>query len=189
MHAGRCEAILEQLRSEIAEMKSELDSVRDHMAIRECLQRYVRGLDRHDVNLEKSAFWSDAQINYGSRFSGGREAFIERGNNWHAERYELHQHHLTSYTIEIDGDEAHVESYLIHIMRRRDGMQDIGSGRYVDRLVKRNGLWKILVREFVAEGRMEAESIFDYSSIVSRSESRQNRNDVSYMRPLPFRLV
>src|SRR5271154_3476162 len=48
----------------------------DRQQIRDCLTRYVRGLDRHDELLLASAFWPDARIAYGNTFSGTRDKFV-----------------------------------------------------------------------------------------------------------------
>ncbi|MEJ0039683.1 MAG: nuclear transport factor 2 family protein [Gammaproteobacteria bacterium] len=62
-------------------MARELGYVRDRQAILDCLKRYTRGADRHDVELIKSAFWPDASISYGKPIS------VEEFAQWGSGRY------------------------------------------------------------------------------------------------------
>jgi hypothetical protein len=57
-------------------MNDRLGYLRDRLDIYDCLVRYARGLDRHDAELIASAFWPDAQANYGALFSGPRDDFV-----------------------------------------------------------------------------------------------------------------
>jgi hypothetical protein len=65
----------------------------DRLDIYDCTVRYARGVDRHDADLIASAFWPDAQVNYGT-FSGPRDEFV----TWAIEftsRFACHAHHIT----------------------------------------------------------------------------------------------
>ena len=97
--------------------ETKLQYLLDRLAIRDCLGRYVRGIDRHDVKILESVFWPDAQVNYTTSFSGPRDEFIAWGNELHARQYVLHQHHITNQSVDIDagGDVAHAESYVIYL--------------------------------------------------------------------------
>jgi hypothetical protein len=157
----------------------------DRLDIYDCLVRYVRGLDRHDAELIASAFWPDAQVNYGTSFSGLRDEFVDWANELES-RNAYHQHHMTSQTVDIDGDVAHVESSVLYIVRTHDKLERLGSGRYIDVLERRNGEWRIALREFLAEfGNTGTPSL-----LVERpwtGTGRWDREDLSYTRPLPRR--
>jgi len=159
----------------------------DRMEIRDVLGRYTRGIDRHDVEILKTVFWPDAQINYTSSFSGPTDDFIVWGNGVHERSFVIHEHHITNQNVDIDGDVAHVESYVLYLLRRQDGQQDFGAGRYMDVLERRNGEWRILQREFIPEMRFESPSTHDASTIPEWLRGRWDRDDVSFMRPLPRR--
>lgn len=181
---GKLSELSEKLRT-LTEKVNHLDDVN---AIRDVLNRYGRGLDRHDVELETSAFWEDAQVNYG-KFVGGREKFVEWGNALHSNVTARHEHHITNQNIDIDGDIAHVESYVIYILRTRDETSTmLGGARYLDVMERRDGEWRISLREFLPDTMILANSTFKGEFAESwcppSGEGTWDRNDLSYQRPL-----
>src|SRR5688500_14263465 len=81
----------------------------DRQDIQECLERYIRGLDRHDGELIASAFWPDAQINYGESFSGPTAEFVPWAIEIEAQYLSSH-HFLSTQNVDIQGDTAHIET-------------------------------------------------------------------------------
>jgi hypothetical protein len=157
----------------------------DRLAIYDCLVRYVRGLDRHDSELMASAFWPDAQVNYGSLFSGPRDEFVDWANELESQN-EYHAHHIGTQTVDFDGDRAHVETCVLYIVRTHASIERLGSGRYIDVLERRDGEWRISLREFLAEmGSAGAPSLLVKTPWTDRG--RWDRQDLSYVRPLPRR--
>ncbi|MEJ1966662.1 MAG: hypothetical protein WDO56_36020 [Gammaproteobacteria bacterium] len=59
---------------------------------------------------------------------------------------------------------------------------EVGSGRYIERWEKRNGEWKILVREYVHDLTVNAETVDRCGT--QPCFSRWDRGDLSYVRPL-----
>ncbi len=182
------DARLAALEAEVRRLSDQLRGLSERDAIADVLRRYIRGLDRHDAELESSAFWPDAQVNYGY-YSGLRDDFVQWGNDGHEQRYAGHEHHITNQIIDIDGDVAHVESYVIYLLRFKDETAThIGGARYIDRMERRDGQWRISVREFLPDIMMEAKSIFAgefAEAMLPRSgPGRWDRSDLSYRRPL-----
>ncbi|MBC2777023.1 nuclear transport factor 2 family protein [Parasphingopyxis marina] len=175
------------LRERIEAIEARQVYAEDRLGIHECLWRYCRGLDRHDEELESSAFWPDAQVNYGHAFSGSLADFIAWGNQGHDSFFDMHQHHLTNVTVDIDGDRAHVESYLINLMRRKDEKLDIGGARYIDLFEKRDGEWRILIREYLPDVRTEGPATVTGLGLPPSGPGRWDREDLSYARPLQRR--
>jgi ketosteroid isomerase-like protein len=167
--------------------EAQLQYMYDRLMIRDVIGRWPRGADRHDVEILESAYWEDAQINYQRQFSGGRADFIDWANELHDRQYESHMHHITNHWAEIDGNVAHAESYVIAFTRRPDGRQNVSSGRYIDKLEKRNGEWRILIREMIPEVRFVVQSAYDSSDYPDISIGRQDRGDAAFLRPLPRR--
>jgi hypothetical protein len=180
----------------IASLQAQVGELRDRQEIAAVLQRYIRGIDRHDKDLARSAFWPDARIDLGTPM--GLEDYVNHEEKALA-AYAAHQHHITGQTVVIDGKTAHVESYVFFIAVPRDRRPDevgpatpghaltgekteIGSGRYIERWEKRNGEWKILVREYVHELTVKGDAV-DYCS-TRPCLSRWDREDLSYVRPL-----
>jgi hypothetical protein len=185
-----------ELRARLAELEPRLAALSDRRDIRDTSMRYVRGADRHDKDLVRSAFWPEATISYGKPMP------VDEFVAWDESRlaaYAVHQHHITGQTVEIDGNTAHVESYVISFFVPRDKQKDgagnatpgralisekslIGSGRYIERWEKRNGEWKIVVREYVEDLGLQGETIDNCGTRVCLGT--WDRNDPSYMRPL-----
>jgi hypothetical protein len=179
------------LRARVAQLTAQVQTLMDQAAIRDVLRRYARGLDRHDVELETSAFWPDAQVNYGV-YSGERDAFVKWGNEGHEKGYRRHEHHITNQTIDIDGDTAHVESYVIYLLHEIDEKTtEIGGARYIDRMERRDGEWRIILREFLPDIYVRAPSFFT-SAFVKQAcppsgAGTWDKTDLSYVRPLQKR--
>lgn len=184
------------LRARLAELEPRLAYLSDRRDVFEASKRYTRGADRHDKDLVRSAFWPEATISYGKPMK------LDEFVIWDESRlagYAAHQHHITGQTIDIDGNAAHVESYVIAFLVPRDRSADgagpatpgraltsqksqVASGRFVERWEKRDGVWKILVREYIEDLLLEGETIDNCSTRVCLGS--WDRNDPSYIRPL-----
>jgi len=180
----------------LATLQAQVERLSDRQAIADTLQRYIRGIDRHDKDLARSAFWPDAQINMGTPY--GRDEYVDHEEAELA-RYASHQHHITGQTVDLQGNTAHVESYVFFFALPRDAKKDqvgpltpgrvpantktrLGSGRYIERWEKRNGEWKILVRAYVHDLSVDADAV-DYCD-TRPCLTRWDREDLSYVRPL-----
>jgi hypothetical protein len=158
----------------------------DRAAIEECLLRYTRGIDRHDTELILSAFHPDALDTHGT-FEGGPREVADWANEQHGLRWDRHQHYITNTTVDIDGDVAHTDTYYFIVLRRNDGSgQDFMGGRYVDRMERREGEWRIARRVVTAEWIGDAGPGRDRmrSLLGLYEEGRWDREDISYQRPL-----
>jgi hypothetical protein len=163
---------------------TELQYLLDRMAILDCINRYVRGLDRHDDELVASAY-HDGAIDHHGDFLGSPAEFIPWANELHAASWSAHQHHITSHTAEIDGDVAHAESYCIGTFQRKDErIVDMAGGRYIDRLERRDGEWRIVAREVVIEWVCAADGATSRFSSAPYPDGTWDRADLSYQRPL-----
>jgi len=161
----------------------EVQHLLDRQAILDCIHRYSRGLDRHDDALLASCFHPDAIDNHGN-WVGGLEDFIAWANHDIHESYAAHTHNITSHFAEIDGDVANAESYVIFILRHKDGeLVKVGGGRYLDRFERRDGEWKIALRQLLLDWRFEADgSAFNTDDLYVHGT--WDRSDMSYERPL-----
>lgn len=176
---------IEALQQQVAALSVEVASMRDRQAILDCLKRYTRGADRHDVELIKSAFWPDAKISYGRPIT--IEEFAAWGNSLHATKYVQNQHHVTGQTIDIQGNSAHVESYVIYFLlsgKNTTGTNTIGSGRYVEQYEKRNGEWRIKIREYIPDVLFEGVTPIDMCPPELGCLGKRDKSDISYQRPL-----
>ncbi len=131
-------------------MTVRLQEMLDRDAIRNCLMRYARGIDRCDRAVLQSVYWEDAIDNHGT-FNGPALEFVD---------YLLPRLAKTVYTstflgnilIDLQGDFANVETYFLVRMRvAPDGMDTVTAGRYLDRMARRGGEWRISVRQLIID--------------------------------------
>lgn len=126
-------------------------------AIRDCLFRYCRGIDRADEAALRSAYWPDGTDTHGP-YKGSASGFIDWAMKVlpHAER-NIHQIH--NILIEFKSGGAAVESYFSAFQRQPDktgDMQELSmKGRYIDWFVERDGEWRILNRTVVFDWVVE----------------------------------
>ena len=167
----------------MTEHSPELQRLLDRQAILDCLHRYTRGLDRHDDELLKSAFHEDAVDHHGD-FVGNARAFIEWSADLHTTQpWSAHMHLLDCNHIDIEGDTAHSECYVSRLPRRKDDTAvEIGGGRYIDRLERRDGDWKIAARQLVIEWTAKAEAEA-FADVASYPRGTWDRTYLSHPRP------
>ena len=131
---------------------SELREYIDRAQIRDCLIRLARGEDRRDAALISASYWPDSITDYGV-FKGDFAAYLA----WvvpGAEAITNTQHILGQSYIEYARDHASAETQVISYHRvdmgptgPQAGEQDtVIGGRYLDRLEKREGEWRIASR-------------------------------------------
>lgn len=120
-------------------------------AIRDCLHRYCRGIDRADADLLRSAYWPDA-IDDHVLFNGNALDFVD----WCVPlltQVEHSQHTIGNAIINVDGNGASVESHYHAYERRRRASgapyEMFVGGRYLDKFERRGGEWRILHRTVV----------------------------------------
>lgn len=148
-----------------------MDTMRlqDRLEIQDCLFRYVRGVDRKNWDLVRSAYHPDAFDDHGN-YKGGVDGFIESLMRRHA-TIEQSMHVVGNIVIEFAGpDLALMEAYFITHQRLSPEAGDgrlpylRGSpvdesaavetevvGRYVDHMTRRDGVWRIARRQVVFE--------------------------------------
>jgi hypothetical protein len=168
-------------------MDARLERLLDEQEIRACLTRFSRGMDRFDRDIFLSAFHPDAVIAAGP-FVGSPAACYDWAMPMHAAGQVSTHHNLLNMTIEIDGDIAHSETYYLFAGRNRDESNWLAGGRYIDRLEKRHGLWKILLRTNAIEWSGLAPStplpFADIPDIHGNGAPSRGKDDPSYQRPL-----
>ena len=136
-----------------------LEEVVAQQAISELGCRYARGVDRGDPKIIRSAFHDDAAIVSGA-FNGPAVEFATAIGGLLDEISIRVAHTVTNHWIDIDGDNAVGESYVVAFQGTKgDSPQDVMTGgRYIDRYERRNGEWKISHRTFVMDWTTSADS-------------------------------
>ena len=94
-------------------------------------------------------------------------------------------HNLGNHSCEIDGDTAHCETYWTFAsVNKGKPFYSFSTGRYIDRLEKRNGEWKIAARICVINGGDNDMDPEGQAGEMLFVPSTRDRSDPSYMRPL-----
>jgi hypothetical protein len=196
--AAGAAALATSLTTRLDALDPQVRFLKERKDIFDVEKRYTRGADRHDKELVRGAFWPEATISFGTQMSRDQYVDWEEGE---LAGYAAHQHHITGQTIDIAGDTAHVESYVVYFLVPRDRGADtpgpatmgkantkektrMGSGRYIERWERRNGDWKILVREYVEDLALLGDTVDLCTS--GGCLGSWDKNDLSYARPLQY---
>lgn len=136
----------------MAEIDARLAELLDREAIRDCMYRYCRGVDRGDEVALRSAYWPDATDQHG-RYCGPVEGFFDMVKKGGAAN-PRNVHQVCNILIEFtNSTTAVVESYFNALQRSRqsDGTiaQVLLAGRYCDVFEKRNDEWRVAKRVVV----------------------------------------
>lgn len=154
---------VDRLERDLAKALAEIDRLKSLEAIRDCIRRVCRGIDRIDENLLRSAFHPDARVDMGKIFNGGVADWIPSALA-HQKTQSQRQHVPASIRVQIEGDEAVAETYELdrHKSPMGGGVSDLVlAARTLDRLSRRDGEWKIVERT----------KVMDWGRTISADES------------------
>lgn len=165
---------------ELRALAADVRRLRDRSEILDCMNRYTRGADRLDRDLILSAYHPDATDDRGA-FTGGPEARVR----WlfdYLSTLDHTTHHISNFTIDLDDDVAHCESYVITTLLPRGSKEaTLGTARYIDRMERRGGEWRIAHREAVMDFMVTLPTAPMHANVMTGSRDRDDR---SYARPL-----
>jgi ketosteroid isomerase-like protein len=167
-------------REGMAELDPKIQELLDKEAIREVIVSYARGVDRGDADLVTSAYHPDAVDDRGyEQYSG--ETIGPKMVEQMLGSMAMTSHHFTTQTIHIDGDTAGAETYTLGIHQSSFGEKPsriLSAGRYIDKLERRDGEWRIIHRSMVNDmvRTLPLEDEID----LGPWEGRRDRDDPSY---------
>jgi hypothetical protein len=172
------------------ELTQRVRALADRAEIIDCLSRYARGMDRLDRDLARSAYHDDA-IDDHIGFVGHVDDFLDWAFAYHGGQVR-HQHYVTNHSVELDGDDAHVESYYLFVGTERDDAAPltITGGRYIDHFQRRDGRWAIAKRLCLVEWQTNAPALLHSAAvefIATHGTIARDGTDSSYERPLAIR--
>ena len=137
---------------------SRLRRLEDTDAIRRLLVDIARGTDRYDSALLAEAIHADAVLDMG----GGKTmtgAGFAGALKPPAEPRPGRMHLVANERIDLDGDRASSESYILSyqdVLLEGVRKTRVRAGRYLDRWERRDGRWKLAARTLVDEwGRID----------------------------------
>lgn len=137
----------------IETLRAQLSALTDKQAVYEVLLRIARGVDRYDAELLAASIHPDAVMDMGGEQSVSGAAFaaaLKPPARLPAGRMHL----IGNHAIEVDGDRASAESYVLSCQELgEDDHREIRlrAGRYLDCFARREGVWKLSHRVFVDE--------------------------------------
>lgn len=156
----------------------------DEAAIREVHLRYCRGVDRMDWALVRDCYHPDGTDDHGA-FRGGVDGFID----WVAQalaRYDSTTHFTGNQLIDVQGDRAWAEHYG-RVYHRRPAT-DVGPAadvianvRYLDRMERRGGEWRIAARMVVVNSD-RVDPVAETWAGPALPRGRRDLDDLSYRR-------
>jgi hypothetical protein len=150
-----------------------LQSLWDRQCIYDRVAQYCRAGDTRDLALAKDCYWPEATDDHGI-YSGNAHAFIDAAMTQGLEQILYTQHVLGQVYVELNGDSAEAESYLVayhrvsgdrdvvravlgdtYLRNNADEHHDthdwIGGGRWFDRFERRGEEWRIIARRATTE--------------------------------------
>lgn len=126
-----------------------LDEALSRDAIRKLVTGYSRGVDRGDKELLASIFWDDSTVISGLVNASG-PVFADGIIDYVTQNLDYCFHSIANEWIEVKGDHAVGEHYIVAHMSA-GGADVMTGGRYIDSYERRDGVWKIASRTFVAD--------------------------------------
>lgn len=138
--------------------------IADRFAIADVLALYCRAIDRCDAGLLAAVFAPDARIDYGDGAKSPTDTIPGLMAGLGAMR--LTQHNISNAIIQIAGARAKAETNCValHIIPAPAGETEfVVGGRYLDRLVKTDGRWRIVERQYVMDWNRTSPSTMQIS--------------------------
>ena len=154
----------------------------DKQEIIEVLSRYARGVDRCDRSCIESVFFPDAKIVRGDVEIAGAD-MADKVIARVRETYDATFHQVTNFIIDVCGDEASSESYVVATETFHDNGCEFTRTRglrWIDRFERRAGVWGIAGRVAVGDwARLEANSL-EVPFVDELEPGQRSPDDASY---------
>ncbi|GAA3207853.1 nuclear transport factor 2 family protein [Actinocorallia longicatena] len=126
----------------------------DKQEITELLARYLRAADRGDADGLAACYLPGATEDHGGVYTGDAAGYVEQIRPVLTHPKGRTMHCMSNVLIDLDGDSAFSESYVVTFsaVRTSDGHgHSFVGARLLDRLERRDGRWGIAHRQLVWE--------------------------------------
>ena len=136
-------------------MDARLQEMWDHHEIRKTLAEYCHACDRADAELMASVYTGDDSFDDHGKVKAPGPEYARVMTGIILERTEAVSHILGQSLIRVEGDSAAAETFFFALLRLhgKDGPPRLNqlAGRFVDRLERIDGVWKIKHRACVRD--------------------------------------
>jgi len=136
-----------------ADESATLTALRDRAAIFDVLALFCERVDEYDIPGLAAVFTADCFTDYGPGRGGpvhGRAEVLARIGRGQAEFRRTH-HQLGQARVTVDGDTAEAVTYVTATHEHRDGRRSRVHLRYLDRMQRTDGGWRIAERRAHAD--------------------------------------
>ena len=162
-------------------MAKTLEDLLAEAEIRDVHLRFCRANDRRDEELTRSCFHPDAVIELHKPLTV--DELVVLGKQV-LSAYTVTWHNTGNQLVEVDGDEAWAEHYTIsshRIAPDDEGPERdfIAYGRYVDRMERRDGEWRIARRKMLLD-YTRTDPVAPGAPSMGNSHGARDRSDPSY---------
>ena len=122
----------------------------DKCEITELLTTYLRAIDRGDVATLRACYLEDATEEHGGLYAGPAQGYVDLIERALTNPRAVATHALSNVLIEVDGDRALSEHYVLALTRVKSAegavADSLVASRIVDDLERRDGRWGIARR-------------------------------------------
>ncbi|MEH6543438.1 MAG: nuclear transport factor 2 family protein [Porticoccaceae bacterium] len=130
-----------------------MSNVADELAIRKVVAQYNRAFDYGDPVAWADLFTADGTFCMGGKeLAGGKENLLAFAKKMVPSMKV--KHCTTDAIVEVDGNTASHDAYLILVDTGADKVSVVNSGRYIDTMEKVGGDWKFKSRVVEIDGKM-----------------------------------
>ena len=127
----------------------ELQMLVDKSRITELLTRYLRAIDRADIDTLRACYLPGATEEHGGMYAGSAQGYIDSIADALRHPRAVGTHTLSNVLIDLDGDRAAGEHYVLALTRVRvEGVVTdyLVSSRIIDEFQRHDGRWLIARR-------------------------------------------
>lgn len=162
-----------------------IDTMLSRQLLQDLQAAYCRAVDRTDAELLASIFHDDATVVTG-HYNGPAGEFAREITDWCRDNTLRTFHTVSNQWIDIDGDEAVGEAYVIALQTAKDesgsSQDSLVGGRYLDKYERRGGAWKIAQRTFVMDWNINqpGSAVFDEGMFGEMIQGTRGSQDSIY---------
>jgi hypothetical protein len=133
----------------MSDLSPAVQALLDKNEITEVLTRYMRSIDRGDIATLRACYAPGATEEHGGIYSGPAQGYIDTIERALTNPRLVGTHSMSNLLIEVDGDDALAEHYVLAMTRvKSDGVvsDSFVASRIIDNLVRHEGRWGIARR-------------------------------------------